>query len=228
MEPRNVPTADSAVIFDLDGVLADTAELHFQSWMDLSRELGIPFDRAANDALRGLSRADSLRLFLGSHAARFSQAEQNALMARKNEQYLARVADMGPGDLAAGARELLEELRRRSVTTAVASSSRNAVQVLERLGIRALLDTVVDGNDVPLSKPDPHVFLSAAERLGVAANRCVVVEDAASGVAAARAAGMKVVGIGPAVRVGGANLVIDSLSSLDAEGVLALLGTVTR
>ncbi len=213
-----------AVIFDLDGVLTDTAELHFQSWMDLSRELGIPFGRAANEALRGLSRGESLRLFLGPHAGRFSPAEQAEIMARKNEAYLARVARMSPADLLPGARELLESLRGRGLRVAVASSSRNADLVLERLQIRPLLDAVVDGNDVPLSKPDPRVFLCAAERLGVAPNRCVVVEDAASGVAAARAGGMKVVGIGPAERVGRADLVVEKLAALHPGSVLALLG----
>jgi beta-phosphoglucomutase len=218
-----VRSADAAVIFDLDGVLTDTAESHFQSWMDLSREMGIPFNRAANDALRGLSREDSLRLFLGSHAARFSAAEQAAIMARKNERYLARLEGMSPADLAPGARELLESLRRRGVATAVASSSRNAVQVLDRLQIRSLLDTVVDGNDVPFSKPDPRVFLCAAERLGVAPSHCVVVEDAASGVAAARAGGMKVAGIGPPQRVGQADLVVESMAALHLDSVLVLL-----
>jgi beta-phosphoglucomutase len=223
-----VQTADAAVIFDLDGVLTDTAELHFQSWMDLARETGISFDRAANDALRGLSRLDSLRLFLGSHAARFSPAEQAALMARKNDRYLARVEQLSPANLAPGARELLEDLRRLGAATAVASSSRNAVQVLDRLQIRPLLEVIVDGNDVPLSKPDPQVFLSAAQRLAIPPNRCVVVEDAASGVAAARAAGMKVVGLGPAERVGGADLLVRGLALLDAPKILGLLKPVTE
>lgn len=213
----------SAVIFDLDGVLTDTAESHFQSWMDVSREFGIPFDRAANDALRGLSREDSLRLFLGPHASRFSAAEQTQIITRKNDRYLARIERMSPADLAPGARELLQDLRRLSIPAAVASSSRNAVQVLERLGIRPLLDAVVDGNDVPVSKPDPTVFLCAAERLGVQPQRCVVVEDAASGVAAGLAAGMRVVGLGPPQRVGRAHLVLDSLAELDARRILALL-----
>jgi beta-phosphoglucomutase len=216
-----VPNA--AVIFDLDGVLTDTAELHFQSWLQLSRELRIPFDRAANEALRGLSRPDSLALFLGPHAERFTPAERDEIMTRKNAAYLERVARLGPQDLLPGAGELLESLRQAGVPTAVASSSRNARHVLARLGIARLVDVIVDGNDVPASKPDPRVFLSAAERLNVPAKRCVVVEDAESGVAGALAAGMRVVGLGPHERVGAADVVVASLVELAAADLLNLL-----
>ena len=212
-----------AVIFDLDGILTDTADLHFQSWMDLSREMGIPFDRAANEALRGLSRPDSLRIFLGEHAARFTPAQQADIMARKNDRYIERLADMGPDDALPGALELLESLRKRGVRTAVASSSRNAKLVLEKLEFGRLLDAVVDGNDVELSKPDPRVFLTAAERIGVPPARCVVIEDAESGVAGALVASMKVIGVGPIERVGRAHRIVAALSELDAESVLALL-----
>ncbi len=211
------------MIFDLDGVLTDTAESHFQSWMDVSREFGIPFDRAANDALRGLSREDSLRLFLGPHASRFSAAEQTQIITRKNDRYLARIERMSTADLAPGARELLQDLRAWH-TAAVASSSRNAVPSAGAPGaFGRVLDAGVDGNDVPVSKPDPTVVLCAAERLGVQPQRCVVVEYAASGVAAGLAAGMRVVGLGPPQRVGRAHLVLDSLAELDARRILALL-----
>jgi beta-phosphoglucomutase len=216
-----VPNA--AVIFDLDGVLTDTAELHFQSWLLLARELSIPFDRAANEALRGLSRPDSLTLFLGPPAERFTPAERDGIMARKNAAYLERVARLGPQDLLPGAGELLESLRQAGVPTAVASSSRNARHVLARLGIERFVDVIVDGNDVPASKPDPRVFLAAAERLNVPAKRCVVVEDAESGVAGALAAGMRVVGLGPYERVGAADVVVASLVELAAADLLNLL-----
>jgi beta-phosphoglucomutase len=218
------PERTKAVIFDLDGVLTDTAELHFLSWLDLARELDIPFDRQANEALRGLSREESLRVFLGPHAARFTPDQQAAIMARKNERYVGRLARLGPGDTLPGARELLAELRRQKVPVALASSSKNTQLVLERLGIRPLLDVVVDGNDVKRTKPYPDLFLLAAQRLGVAPARCVVIEDAESGVEAALAAGTKVVGVGPPDRVGKAQRVVPAVSGLHADIVLSLVG----
>lgn len=217
-------TTDAAgVIFDLDGVLADTAELHFQSWMDISRELGIPFDRARNEALRGLSRADSLRIFLGPEALRFDADQQAEIMERKNRYYLQRVERLTAADVLPGARELLEDLRRHGVRVAIASSSRNARIVLERLSLLDAADAIVDGNDVERTKPAPDIFLCAARRLGLPPARCVVVEDAESGIEAARAAGMKVVGIGPAERVGKADCVVPAISALCASVLLRLL-----
>jgi beta-phosphoglucomutase len=212
------------VIFDLDGVLADTAELHFQSWMDLARELGIQFDRLRNEALRGLSRADSLRLFLGEAAGRFDLRQQAELMERKNRYYLRRVAELTAAEVLPGARELLLDLRRRGASLAIASSSRNARIVLERLELLSLPDVIVDGYDVEKTKPDPEIFLLAARRLGLPLQRCVVVEDAESGVAAALAAGAKVVGIGPPERVGRAHLVVSAIAELDADTLLGLVG----
>jgi len=145
-------------------------------------------------------------------------------MARKNARYLERVSRMTPDDALPGAGKLLETLRARRVPTAVASSSKNAQLVLDKLGVRAFFDAIVDGNDVERSKPDPQLFLAAAERLGVPAARCVVVEDAESGVTAARAAGMEVVGVGPIERVGRADRVVASLRELSAEMLLGLAG----
>ncbi|MGE0480281.1 MAG: beta-phosphoglucomutase [Phycisphaerae bacterium] len=219
----DTPARRAAVIFDLDGVLTDTAELHYQSWQQTADRLGLPFHRAANEALRGLGRAESLRRLLGAHWDDFSPAQRQSLMDEKNADYLRRVDEMSPADLFPGARELLEALRSRGVRVAIASGSRNADAVVERLGIRALLDVLVDGNHAERSKPDPQVFQLAAERLGVPPSDCVVVEDAASGVAAARAAAMRVVGIGPAERVGAADLVVPSVGALRVDALLELL-----
>jgi beta-phosphoglucomutase len=213
---------EAAVIFDLDGVLTDTAELHYQSWKQLADQEGLPFDRAANEALRGLSREDSLARLLGGRAGDYPESRRRELAERKNQDYLARVARLHPGDLMPGAERLLGELARRGARLAVASSSRNARTVIERLGIGGYLQAIVDGIDAPRSKPDPQVFVLAAERLAVAAQCCVVVEDAESGVAAALAAGMKVAGIGPRQRVAGAHLLVDTIAALTAESVLRL------
>ncbi|MBI5864443.1 MAG: HAD hydrolase-like protein, partial [Planctomycetes bacterium] len=139
--------SDRAAIFDLDGVLTDTAELHYQSWQTLADELGLPFDRGANEALRGLSREESLARVLGAAASRFSPQEQADLTRRKHDDYLRRVDRMTPADLLPGAGELVRALRAAGFRLAVASSSRNARTVIEKLGIAALLDVIVDGND---------------------------------------------------------------------------------
>ncbi len=213
-----------AVIFDLDGVITDTAELHYRSWQRLADELGLPFDRALNERLRGLGRLESLALVLGSSVGRFSAAEQSVLAERKNRYYLDSVARMTPDDLLPGIAELLRELRARGARMAIASSSRNAAAVVDRLGVAGQFDAIVDGNAATRSKPDPEVFLLAAGRLEVPSRRCVVVEDAESGVEAARAAGMAVVGVGPPRRVGRADRVVADTSGLRADDILDLIG----
>lgn len=206
-----------AVIFDLDGVITDTAELHYRSWQRLADELGLPFDRAVNERLRGLGRLESLAIVLGDAAARFADVEKQRLAERKNRYYLESVARMTQADLLPGIEPLLAELRSRGMRLGIASSSRNAMAVVERLGIAGCFEAVIDGNAAIRSKPDPEVFLLAAQRLGATPARCVVIEDAESGVAAARAAGMKVVGVGPAERVGRADVVVADTSQLRAD-----------
>ncbi|MCH8804871.1 MAG: beta-phosphoglucomutase [Planctomycetes bacterium] len=213
----------AVVIFDLDGVLTDTVELHFRSWKLLTDELGIPFDRRINESLRGLSRSKSLEIVLGEHAERFNAEQQRDLADRKSATYLEFVGRMSPDDVLPGAVELLADLRARGVPVAVASSSRNARKVIDGLALRSWLDVIVDGNDVALSKPAPDLFLEAAARLNAEPQRCVVVEDAESGVRAAQAAGMKVVGVGPPERVGHADRVVHALAELTADAVLSLL-----
>lgn len=215
--------AARAVIFDLDGVLTDTAELHYQSWQEIADKLRIPFDRQANEALRGLGRAESLERVLGPRWSAFTPAQRDDLMHAKNDAYLRRVAQMSPRDLFPGVAALLADLRASGAKLAIASSSRNSLAVIERLGIRDEFDAIVDGNDAPRSKPDPQVFLVAAQRVGARPADCVVIEDAEAGVAAARAAGMHVVGIGPAERIGAADLRVAKIGELRASDVLGLL-----
>jgi beta-phosphoglucomutase len=215
--------AARAAIFDLDGVLTDTAELHYQSWQALANELGLRFDRTANEALRGLSREASLARVLGPAAERFTPQQRADLARRKNDAYLRLVSEMTPADSFPGASELLSALRDAGYRLAIASSSRNARVVIERLGVAGLLHEIVDGNDAPLSKPDPQTFLVAAGRLGIQPDRCVVVEDAASGVEGALVAGMRVIGIGPRERVGRANHVVGSIGALRVADFEALL-----
>lgn len=208
-----------AVIFDLDGVLTDTAEFHYRAWQELADAEGLPFDRAANDALRGVSRADSLRLLLGDRAV--DDATFQRMMAEKNERYVELLADMSPDDLLPGALELVEACRDRGLKVAIGSSSKNAPMVLDALGIRDRFDAIADGTTVETAKPAPDLFLAAARLLEVEPEACAVVEDAAAGVDAALAAGMVAVGIGPSDRVGHAHHVFPTTADVDLEHVLA-------
>lgn len=208
------------LIFDLDGVITDTAELHYRAWKRLADDLGIPFDRQANDALRGISRRESLRLVLGDRPV--ADAEAGRLMDRKNGYYRELLRSLTPAAILPGSVALLDAARQRGLGVALASASRNAPEVLDRLGIADRFDVVCDGSAVESPKPAPDLFLAAAEALGLQAHECVVFEDAAEGVVAAHAAGMPAVGIGPAGRVGRAEMVIDGLTDADLDSILRL------
>ncbi|MBD0362149.1 MAG: beta-phosphoglucomutase [Coleofasciculus sp. C3-bin4] len=209
------------VIFDLDGVLTETAEYHYRGWQRLADEEGIPFDRQANEAMRGLSRQDSLLQMLGDRSRTEEQFQE--MMERKNRYYLEFIKDVSPADLLPGAVELLDELRSAGIKVAIGSASKNAQEVIQRLGIGDRVDTISDGYSVTRSKPAPDLFLHAANQLGLAPEHCVVVEDAASGVEAALAAGMWAVGLGPVERVGTAHVVLPSLAGVHWSDLLAKL-----
>ena len=209
------------VIFDLDGVLTETAEYHYRGWQRLADEEGIPFDRQANEAMRGLSRQDSLLQMLGDRSRTEEQLQE--MMERKNRYYLEFIKDVSPADLLPGAVELLDELRSAGIKVAIGSASKNAQEVIQRLGVGDRVDTISDGYSVTRSKPAPDLFLHAANQLGLAPEHCVVVEDAASGVEAALAAGMWAVGLGPVERVGAAHVVLPSLAGVHWSDLLAKL-----
>ena len=191
-----------AVIFDLDGVLCSTDEYHYRAWKSLADELGIPFDRRDNDALRGVSRMASLELILAKSSRSWSEVEKESLAARKNERYRALLAGMSPADLDPAVAEMLRTLRRAGLRLAVGSSSRNAPFILDRLGLGGFFDAVCDGSCITRAKPDPEVFLKAAEMLALPPADCLVVEDAASGAAAARAGGFPLACVGDAAAKG--------------------------
>lgn len=199
-------------IFDLDGVLTDTAEYHYRGWKRLADELGIAFTREDNEALRGIPRRESLMLIIGGRV--FPEAQILEMMDRKNRYYLEFIRDISPRDLLPGARELLEEIRAAGLKSALGSASKNAAEVIERLGIANLLDAIADGNSVTNQKPAPDLFLHAADQLGLNASDCVVVEDAAAGIEAARAGGFLSIGLGPQERVGMADLTLPSLQGV--------------
>ncbi|WP_062212935.1 beta-phosphoglucomutase [Demequina oxidasica] len=186
----------SAAIFDLDGVIVDTAPLHFNAWRHTAAELGFELDAATGEGLKGVGRGDALEIVLRSGGIDPSTVDAGRLADQKNDRYVKSLESISTADLLPGALQLLTDLREAGVPVALASASRNALTILERLGIVGLFDAIVDGNQILRTKPDPEVFLLAAELLGVDAAKCVVFEDADAGVAAATAAGMRVVGIG--------------------------------
>ena len=205
-------------IFDLDGVLTDTAEYHFRGWKRLADELGIPFTREDNEALRGIPRRESLLLILKERE--FSEEQILEMMERKNRYYLEFIHDITPRDVLPGARELLEEIRVAGMKSALGSASKNAAEVIQRLGIADLLDAVADGHSVERQKPAPDLFLHAASLLELSPSECVVVEDAAAGIEAARAGGFLSIGVGPRERLREADLVLPNLDGIHLQDLL--------
>lgn len=210
--------AIKGIIFDLDGVLTDTAEYHFRGWKRLADEEGLPFTREDNEALRGVARRESLLLILKGKPVPEEKLQE--MMERKNNYYLEFIHEIKPSDLLPGAVDFLQELRAAGIKAALGSASKNAPEVIERLEISSLLDAISDGHSVERQKPAPDLFLHAAAQLGLDPHECVVVEDAAAGVAAAKAGGFYAVGLGPRERVGEADVVYPSLEGLHLEQVL--------
>lgn len=208
-------------IFDLDGVLTDTAEYHYRGWKRLADEEGIPFERADNEALRGIPRRESLMLILKGRA--YPEEKILEMMDRKNKYYLQFINEVTPKDLLPGARELLEEIRVAGLKSALGSASKNAPDVVRRLGIAGLLEAISDGSSVERQKPAPDLFLHAAKQLNLKPDECVVVEDAAAGIEAAIAGGFHSVGLGPRERVGNAEIILDSLDGVHLQKILNLL-----
>jgi beta-phosphoglucomutase len=227
-----MPTAPEpvALILDLDGVVTDTADQHEAAWRTMLAEHGLPFDPAAYERTRGLSRDDSLRMLLAGHE--ITDEHFAAMLEQKNARYLAALDGLTLRDLLPGILDLLLAAEKRHWKVAIGSSSRNAAMVLDRIGVTDLFDAVADGTTGE-PKPAPDIFLAAARMLDVDPAACIVVEDAASGVAAAHAAGMRVIGVGPTERVGAAHVRVDSTLELDLDALepqlrAAVPGTAAR
>lgn len=186
------------IIFDLDGVLCSTDSCHYLAWKELADFLDIPFDETVNQRLRGVSRMESLKIILEEADRNFSDQEKIELAERKNERYRNLLLKLTPADVGDDIRETLGELRKKGVLLAVGSSSKNTPLILNQVGLENWFDAVADGNDITRSKPDPEVFLLAAEKLGLPPSECMVVEDADAGIEAAFKGGFIPVGIGPA------------------------------
>lgn len=204
-----------AVIFDLDGVLVSTDELHYQAWKSLADKIGVYFDREINHRLRGVGRMDCLEIILERYEGTpFSQEEKNVLAEEKNNMYRKLLKTMSPEDVTEDVRKTLKTLRERGYKLGLGSASKNAEFILKQTGLWESLDKIADGNDITKSKPDPEVFLKAAEFLGETPNDCIVVEDAEAGIKAGIRAGMKTAAIGEAINSNLSDYKLERLSDL--------------
>lgn len=202
------------IIFDLDGVICSTDRYHYLAWKALADRLGVYFDEQINNRLRGISRMASLDIVLERYDGTLSAAEKEAAATEKNELYRELLRQMSPADLAPEVRQTLDALRARGLLLAIGSSSKNAKFILQQIGLGDYFDKISDGTNTTRSKPDPEVFQKAAQFWGLAPEVCLVVEDAAAGIEAARAAGMDSAAIGDAVNCGLATYTLTRFSDL--------------
>jgi beta-phosphoglucomutase len=204
----------TACIFDLDGVLVDTARYHFMAWKRLTEQLGIEFDVEDNERLKGVSRMASLEIILGIGGMSLDENQKLKYATLKNKWYVEYITKMTPAEILPGCVDFIRELREAGIRIAIGSASKNTPLILETVGIADLFDAVADGNNIRKAKPDPEVFLKAAELVGAEPARCVVFEDAVAGVQAALKAGMLCVGIGSPEILKEANYVVSGLQEM--------------
>lgn len=202
------------IIFDLDGVIVSTDEQHYLGWQALADRLGIPFSREVNSRFRGVSRMACMNILEELGGKHYTDSEKIAYADWKNEYYRELLDQMSPADLSQEVRSTLDALRARGLKLAVGSSSKNAKFILQRIGLSDYFDAVSDGTNISRSKPDPEVFLKAAEYLGLTPSDCLVVEDAVSGVEAAHAGGMKAATVGDAAGRGCGDFILSRFADL--------------
>jgi beta-phosphoglucomutase len=210
-------------IFDLDGVIVDTARYHFLAWQKISDELGIEFTPEHNEKLKGVSRVRSLDIILELGNVNVSQDDKNIWLHKKNEDYLAYIENMDAGEILDGVENVLKYLKDRGQMIALGSASKNARPILEKTGLIHLFDAIVDGNDVTNAKPDPEVFLQAAKLLGVEPQNAIVFEDSVAGIQAANIAGMTSIGIGEASVLKEAQFIFPDFTHIDPSFFETLL-----
>lgn len=212
-----------AFIFDLDGVIVDTAKYHFLAWQKLAQELGIEFTPEHNEELKGVSRVRSLDIILASGHIEASQEDKNKWLIQKNEDYLSYLVDMDESEILPGVLHVLEFIKEKKQLIALGSASKNARPILEKTGILHFFDAIVDGNDVSNAKPDPEVFLKAAQLLNVSNENAIVFEDSVAGIQAANIANMISVGIGDAAILHEAKYNFKDFTFMDVAFIEALL-----
>jgi beta-phosphoglucomutase len=215
-------TTLKACLFDLDGVIVDTAKYHYIAWRQIAQELGFEFIEHDNERLKGVSRQRSLEILLEVGGVALSTQEQVRLAEKKNGLYLRYIGKMTPDEILPGAVDFLKACRANGLRTALATASRNSAVILERLQIGSLFDVVMDGNKVTHTKPDPEVFLNCARDLLIAKEECAVFEDAEAGIEAAKAAHMLAIGIGNPSILNKADIVVPGLFAIIPEQVVSL------
>lgn len=206
-----------ACIFDLDGVIVDTAKYHYLAWKKLAQELGFFFSEKDNERLKGISRMASLEILLETGGIEANEEEKISMAEKKNKCYLEYVIQMTPGEVLPGVRDFLNALQQADIKIALGSASKNAKTILQKTGITSLFDAIADGNNVSKAKPDPEVFLKAAELLEMPASDCIVFEDAVAGIEAAHRSGMKCIGVGDPLVLSDADCVIPGFQHLTFE-----------
>ncbi len=214
---------NKAIIFDLDGVIVDTAKYHYIAWRKIANDLGFDFSEKDNEQLKGVSRVKSLDFILELGNKQHSQKEKNKLLVAKNEHYLSLISNMDESELLTGMGTLLPALHKEEITFALGSASKNARRILKALALTELFAAIVDGTDVNKAKPDPEVFLIAAQKIGYAPKNCIVIEDSKAGIQAANTAEMISVGIGSEAVLGEADYVLKDTSKLTLEFLKSLM-----
>ncbi len=212
-----------ACIFDLDGVIVDTAKFHFLAWKELAAGLGFEFTQTHNERLKGVSRMTSLNILLEIGGITLDDEQKSKLASKKNEQYVSYIRKMKPDEILPGVIRFLDELKMDGIKTAIGSASKNTSLILERLKLQSYFNAVIDGNKVSKAKPDPEVFLKGAEELAISSANCVVFEDAAAGVQAAINAGMVCIGVGLPANLPGATKVIPGFERFHLKDLKRLL-----
>lgn len=210
-------TKIKACLFDLDGVIVDTAVYHFQAWRRLANELGFDFTEHQNEQLKGISRMESLELILNWGNVSLTEAEKVEWATRKNDWYLDLVKLMTPNEVLPGVAKFLTDLREAGIKIALGSASKNSKLILERINMLDYFDAIIDGNNITKGKPDPQVFLMGAEATNALPSECVVFEDAVAGVQAAKAGGMKAIGVGSVDVLTEADFVIATFDEMTLE-----------
>lgn len=205
------------LLFDLDGVIVDTAKYHYLAWKQLAAELGIQFDEKDNERLKGVSRMANFEIILSLDSRTMPQEEKEACCKKKNDIYVAYINKLQQEEILPGVREFIEDTRKKGYKIALGSVSKNAPLILERLAITDLFDKIIDGTKVEKAKPDPEVFLKGAQELEIQPEDCIVFEDSVAGIEAAHNGGMKAVGIGKKVMLAESDLVIPGFANIDID-----------
>ena len=211
-----------ACLFDLDGVVVDTARYHFIAWGKIASELGFNFPETDNERLKGVSRMASLDILLEVGHINMDPSQKNLLAERKNNLYVSYINEMTPDEILPGVIQFLDELRSEGILIALGSASKNATSILDKIKLTEKFDVVIDGNKVSIAKPDPEVFLKGAAELGVSPESCLVFEDAQAGIDAARNAGMHIIGIGQPQNLKNADFVIPGFQNFNFNELSAL------